>query len=832
MNISKTHNLYLTIFVFLILVSFSRAEAQTIPDIIYGASGWSMYQSEFRGFDSTTCGTQKTVGQIQLAEEDSNAPVEEPPAWSVSVINSDGFETYRWSTAAGITNISPKFCYRLLIDSIKVVTIKGAGYYGHSGQYSMAETSVVSDHGTESYLGRVHLRKLSRGINNFSPIYPGNSYHKYNPEYIINTNEISNLYNSTERYMIKHLVANTSGEVVTRRNISSSGSSGLEILPALNLPDGRYFWSFSTILNGNFSPLEGLEFINGLPASGASTPLPFTIDSTPPSSTVSLDVIGTSVDGVQLKISNTTQDTLSGTLSTTLFVRNTLSEGSWSYMTVALINGSNDEQTVVFDYTLPSGSIYEYYLTTTDLAGNTSTSTMETYSTLLDGSIVTRIVNPLVVDTTADYSIEHDISNNINFDATALNGTEFLNPDNAAWEWRMDNCTTGQIYSAQKMFSTSTVNNLIIPDGNPRTIYLRARDTSVSPPRPWSNNCPSVNITINCTEDETWNGSSCSPIVATYPDLISRNLAISAGPYRKNNTIVMTAEIANVGDENTIFMTTNRFSYSWDNDTWINISPSIFHGSIPAGDSRSVESEFTLPQTGNLFIRFCVDTNNSIDEGPLGESPNCTRVGPFEVTDFPEAQLSGNGCTISNSGTDSSCNGLLSWSFNNTSYPSIYNLTTNTTYSNNNSGNNFITSLNYGPNIIQAREMDMNNLPIVLKQITLNTSCDPEQSFWDGVQCGPLPNIDISAIPATVRAGQPTSIKIGINSDYTFNCQLLGADTYTSDLSHTGGPDVQYYEFPTRKLYSAQIIQISCDVMGNSVKIDTRIDIIGKPYEV
>ncbi|MCB9813899.1 hypothetical protein H6784_00630 [Candidatus Nomurabacteria bacterium] len=828
MKIINLHKFCLTTFFFiaLLLTSFvHKTLAAPLLDSVYGGSGWSMPQSEYIGVDSDTCGSSATVGQIQLVEENSNTLVLTPPTWTITVKDSSGVETYSWTGVD--TSVSPKFCYQLSSDYIKVDSSETVEYFAHAGEFVKTNVGEPADYYGQLYLGRVHLRSRSKELNNISPLYPESTSYNSSPGYIINTNQIANIYGASERHTIKHTVLDISDLTETTRNISSSGTSGLEMLPAVALPDGRYVWYFSMTLDGNVEISDNLHLSSDVPTSGITTAVPFIIDTAPPIVSVDLELISV-VDGkANVTISNSIQDKLSGTLSSTIYLQEVTPGSSWSNTSVGLINGSNDKQTVSINYELTSGTSYQYFAVSTDVAGNVATSTVMNFTApaVMPVNPIVKISSPEPTDLPSEFNIDYDTLNNINFVGEGIDALY------VSWEWRMNDCNSGPVYSSSRTFSTSTTNNTITPDADAvaSRIYLRAKDSDVGV---WSTNCPYIDIKINCPVYESWSGMACVPDISMYPDLVSHNFMVSEGPYQKNDTVSLVSNVKNIGATDSILLSSSNFSYSWDTgETWTNFGANGFHGSIPVGAFDSVDEIFTLEQAGTLMLKHCVDINNTIDEGPLGESPNCSTIGPITVTELPEAELSGYGCTVGDSGTDSSCSGRLSWSFNNADLAYIYNLTTNTTYSTDLTGTNFIALLQYGPNVIQARNDDATTVPEVLKQITLNASCDTDVNFWDGVQCGPLPDIDISAIPTTIRAGKSTVIKIGITSDYDFDCSMYGFETSPIVFSHTASPVVQYYEYPTSELYSAQIIQISCDVLGNVVDVNTRIDIIGSPYE-
>ena len=115
--------------------------------------------------------------------------------------------------------------------------------------------------------------------------------------------------------------------------------------------------------------------------------------------------------------------------------------------------------------------------------------------------------------------------------------------------------------------------------------------------------------------------------VAGIPDLVSQNFNVSApSGWKKNKVITFDADVKNIGSINAGAFSDN-FSYQWGGSInpfgWIDL-PLISHGSgLVVNTSAHDTQNFTLNNTGTLFMQHCVDSLNQIAE-VSGEVPNCT----------------------------------------------------------------------------------------------------------------------------------------------------------------------------------------------------------------
>lgn len=153
----------------------------------------------------------------------------------------------------------------------------------------------------------------------------------------------------------------------------------------------------------------------------------------------------------------------------------------------------------------------------------------------------------------------------------------------------------------------------------------------------------------------TGTGSAC--VALNDPDLITGSLTVPA-VVKAGSTITLSDVVTNDSAVSTITSFSDEFTYSFNNSnpsTW-NAMPGgvVSHtGGIGANASFTDTVGFTLPSgtTGDLYIRYCVDSKNDINE-KLNETNNCDISSKIQVIDgtltaspYPNV-MSGNTATL------------------------------------------------------------------------------------------------------------------------------------------------------------------------------------------
>lgn len=814
----------------------------------YATSGWFVPYAEEMPDDAATCGPNATVGQIELRELDSTPKIFSGatlPVWSVTIYDDDK-ETvlYNWRSTSG-DKISPKFCYQASSDYILVDSEDsgGSSYYKHQGVGVSIRPKEPDTYYGKSFKGYLYVLpkieptqtidpKVSMDSNRFQTI----------------TDTILTLHGSTEIY--ETIIYTTVwGEFSrTQRRYSDSDGAGTRIFTDNTLPDGLYRWNFFHKLDGQLNLSDG-RTISGTQVSGVTKPAFSLFDNNPPRTTVVLKENSRTSTKANVTITNYVEDFVSGLSNTVLHIDKISPDTGKASQVTTFPSNTRDQKSVSYTIDLDIGATYEYYAVTTDIASNVSTSTTRTY---LSSDPLTLAMPPRAdIDDSYSssynsYFVTYGDSNNISLNAEAFDSDNVSIPvADVDWRWTIDSCSeTANLYSVEQAFSTSTVNNRLIPSPEARHIYLSVRDKNTGL---WSDNCPYVEIRMLCPEGKDWSGYDCIDKTEIEVDFVSENPTVSQGPYYVGKPISFDATVRNIGrkialnydpqglgnqsaavivtDWNDEVFTdsgfSDNFSYSWNGTNWTDITPFIKHKPLSVDSTRVDSLVFTPSQTGLLYLQHCVDSFNEIDE--LGyESPNCSVVGQLTITD--QADLDGLNCSISN--TSNSCDTPVSWNIRGAVSPNVYNQTTDTVYSTDSIGTDVMKTIVRGNNVIQARDGDT-----VLKTINLSAYCD-SSTFWEGSACVELPQIDIVTPTDIIRYDTPTAIDFNIDSTYDLTCTIYGLDSTDTTLNHTGSPSTQKYSFTTKVLTSTQKIRIDCPIGGEVATEDIRIEVLPKFEEL
>ncbi len=287
----------------------------------------------------------------------------------------------------------------------------------------------------------------------------------------------------------------------------------------------------------------------------------------------------------------------------------------------------------------------------------------------------------------------------------------------------------------------------------------------------------------------TGTGSAC--VTLNDPDLITGSLTVPA-VVKAGSTITLSDAVTNDSTVNTPTSFSDEFSYSFNNpnpSTW-NAIPSgvVSHtGGINGNQSFTDTVSFMLPSgtTGDLYIRYCVDSKNDIDE-KLNETNNCDFSSKIQVIDgsltaspYPNV-MSGNTAN-------------LSWNTTNTSglTCSVTGALPSTLFGQ--TGNNKPTS----PLVLGSYTYVLACNSILLRTVTLNVNSDPELTVsahivknGDSVTLTP----DVKGqIGCTLVGGLlnlanvtnvPQTVTISGRTTFTLSCPI-GSDTETVEVAST-----------------------------------------------
>lgn len=149
--------------------------------------------------------------------------------------------------------------------------------------------------------------------------------------------------------------------------------------------------------------------------------------------------------------------------------------------------------------------------------------------------------------------------------------------------------------------------------------------------------------------------------VCPFPDLVSQNLTLSAGPYRQGTPITFTAQVRNIGTVTTGSAFKDNFSYQWNGTggTWTDITPFINESALGVGSIANDTQTLTPAQSGTLYIQHCVDAEHVINEG--GNEANCTVSAAITVLPPPTGTI-----TATPGSMDANSTSTITWNTQNT----------------------------------------------------------------------------------------------------------------------------------------------------------------------
>jgi hypothetical protein len=258
------------------------------------------------------------------------------------------------------------------------------------------------------------------------------------------------------------------------------------------------------------------------------------------------------------------------------------------------------------------------------------------------------------------------------------------------------------------------------------------------------------------------------------------------------------------------------------------------------GASTDADSyEISLNNGGNWPYTGIVGTSRTISGLPVNTTYNNILIRARNTTDVSGTAstnaistgvctgLGGPGCEIPNG--RNSCTTDIDWDLTGATAPSIYNLTRSSSIS---SGvligaetitlerSDALGNRNTGENIIQTRDG-----VTIIRERTLTATCRVGSFFHPVLDnCLLEPPITLGVVPASklVRSGNIATINTSIDADYDLNCTFSGGLVGGGPIVHRASPAIKSYSNDTSKLYSAQIIQLTCRIPGYTAVDDPK----------
>ncbi len=152
-----------------------------------------------------------------------------------------------------------------------------------------------------------------------------------------------------------------------------------------------------------------------------------------------------------------------------------------------------------------------------------------------------------------------------------------------------------------------------------------------------------------------------APAICTFPNLIVAATNFPTGPLYQGVGVTIGGTIQNTGGAATPMPVYSNISYQWGGTggAWTEITE-FNDGILDPGDSSPKTYTFTPSGSGTLYLQFCVDSRNQIDEG-AEETPNC--VVSSAITVLEPAPGTPTGLTL-NTTPVPACGGRMTASWN------------------------------------------------------------------------------------------------------------------------------------------------------------------------
>lgn len=331
----------------------------------------------------------------------------------------------------------------------------------------------------------------------------------------------------------------------------------------------------------------------------------------------------------------------------------------------------------------------------------------------------------------------------------------------------------------------------------------------------------------NCGSGLVWNGLQCDVPIAPKPNL-NAYLPDAVPVTTAGSAIDLTSNVANEGTASA--GPYNLKFYIDSNSDGVADYPPVV---VREGDSTAsgvLESEsvsWTIPVSvvgGAWQIGYYADSDDEVSEiGSDGPWNNWSGWRSFTVTADPAATLSGYGCKIKSG--ESTCDGTFTWVITDALNPVIYNVSNSILCSNNMIGTDESCRLNFGSNLIEARDDTT-----MLDSVTVAAQCNIGD-IWDPVAqvCSIIPAPpSLTVIPSSdiVRSGQPAVVDINVTANYDLTCTVYGVEPSVETFVHTASPDKETYTYNTFPLTSAQLVRVNCVTLGVDASDEVRINIV------
>lgn len=354
--------------------------------------------------ESTACPFNKFALDVSLAQINSTSTyiLGSIGIWTLTIHDLDGNMLYADSYNGQL--LSNQYCVDPFDNySVQVTVNETADTFGFTSpsikpniSYTVFPTIAKTPGSPSSHFrGYVHLQDKSglTAAPNISSLSPDGSFLRSTPDFLVRTNRMPSIYGPSTLNSITVKSYNVSDSTQKAVTVPASGGVATRLISGMpTLTDGAYLWYYSQDFTGSTQnihlPAGDWNYI-GIPSTGQTTPLSFTVDSTPPETNLitGIDTISSvGMDKVRTNIKLDTEDTLAGLATSTLVIKRLeISGGVPIYATTSQImttlSGQIDLLKLNFDVTLDENEDYQFIHYLTDRAGNISVSNTFNYST-------------------------------------------------------------------------------------------------------------------------------------------------------------------------------------------------------------------------------------------------------------------------------------------------------------------------------------------------------------------------------------------------------------------------------------------------------------------
>ncbi len=324
----------------------------------------------------------------------------------------------------------------------------------------------------------------------------------------------------------------------------------------------------------------------------------------------------------------------------------------------------------------------------------------------------------------------------------------------------------------------------------------------------------------------------------------SHNLSSITGG-TEGTAITLQGTLRNSGTAATPVDVYSNFTYKWGAaGTWTPIQE-FNKGTVAANTTATQdETSFTPNQAGSLYLQYCVDSRNEIDEG-TDETPNCTESAEVVVDAFePPTLFFDHSCVPGILAEANSCNtARVTWNLQaGSGNYLVRNITTGniiSTASTSPAGGQLIT-LRYGNNIVEGSATGIApDLSVPrFQDCALGLFYYPMQN-----RCKNKPQLTFPTLNSSstwIRSGKLQEISYQVVANYPVRCTYtpdtggilskLSAD-FANPVGPAGGTDT----FTVGPLKSAQIVRITCQanppVPGSVVSREIRVNVVPEMIE-